>query len=48
MNENFAVTAIEGALSLAGHSVDFDVVRVAASQGGIDVLPAGSSVQKAT
>jgi hypothetical protein len=47
VNENFATAAIEGALALASDSVDFDVVRVAASEGGVDVLPTGSSVRKA-
>jgi hypothetical protein len=47
MNENFATAAIEGVLALAGDLVDFDAVRVAASEGGADVLPVGSGVRKA-
>jgi hypothetical protein len=47
VNENFATAAIEGALVLAGDSVDLEAVRVGASEGGTVVLPAGSSVQKA-
>jgi hypothetical protein len=47
MNEKFATAAIEGALALGSDLVDFDVVRVAASEGGTNVLPAGSSVRKA-
>jgi hypothetical protein len=47
MNENFATAAIEGVLALAGDLVDFDAMRVAASEGGVDVLPVGFGVQKA-
>jgi hypothetical protein len=47
MNENFATTAIEGALTLATNSVDLEAVRVATSGGGADVLPAVSGVWKA-
>jgi hypothetical protein len=46
MNENFATAAIEGALTLAGNSVDLDVVRVAASESGTDVLPNAFGVCK--
>jgi hypothetical protein len=46
MNENFATAAIEGALVLAGDSVDLEAVWVAASEGIADVMPAGSGVQK--
>jgi hypothetical protein len=47
VNENFATAAIEGALTLVNDSVDLDVMRVAASEGGTDVLPTVSSMQKA-
>jgi hypothetical protein len=47
VNENFATAAIEGALALASDSVDFEVMRVAASQGDADVLPARSGMRKA-
>jgi hypothetical protein len=47
VNENFATAAIEGACTLASDSVDLDAMRVASSKGGAEVLPAGSSVQKA-
>jgi hypothetical protein len=47
VNENFATAAIEGALALASDLVDLDAVRVAASEGGTGVLPAGSSVRNA-
>jgi hypothetical protein len=47
MNENFATTAIEGALALAGNLVDLEVVRVATFESGADVLPAVSEVRKA-
>jgi hypothetical protein len=47
VNENFASVAIEGALALAGSSVDLEVVRVAASKSCMDALPAASSVWKA-
>jgi hypothetical protein len=46
VNENFATAMIEGALVLAGDSVDLEAMWVEASEGGMDVLPAGSSVQK--
>jgi hypothetical protein len=36
----------EEVTGLPSDSVDFDVVRVAASEGGVDVLPTGSSVRK--
>jgi hypothetical protein len=44
MNKFFATAAIVGAHALAGDSVDFDVVRVAASKGDTDVLLAGSGM----
>jgi hypothetical protein len=47
VNEIFATAAIEGALVLAGDSVDLEAVWVVASEGGADILPAGSSVRKA-
>jgi hypothetical protein len=47
VNENFATAAIEGAPALAGNLVDLEAVRVAASKGGTDVLPAASGVRKA-
>jgi DNA-binding MarR family transcriptional regulator len=47
MNGNFATAVIEGALSLAGNSVDLEAVRVATSKGGTDVLPVASGVRKA-
>jgi hypothetical protein len=47
VNENFATAAIEGALALAGDSIHLGDVRAATSEGGMDVLPAGSSVRKA-
>jgi hypothetical protein len=47
VNENFATAAIEGALALAGNSVDLEGVQVATSEGGTDVLPAVSGMRKA-
>jgi hypothetical protein len=47
VNENFATAAIEGALVLAGDSIDLKVVRTAASEAGTDILPAASGLQKA-
>jgi hypothetical protein len=46
VNENFDTTAIEGALALAGNSVDFEAVRVATSEGGADVLLTVSGVRR--
>jgi hypothetical protein len=47
VNENFATAAIEGALVLAGDSIDLKVVRTAASEASTDILPAASGLQKA-
>jgi hypothetical protein len=47
MNENFATTAIEGALALASNLIDLKVVRVAASEGGADVLSTAPGMRKA-
>jgi hypothetical protein len=44
VNENFATAAIEGALAMAGDSIDLDVIRGTAAKGGADVLPAGSNM----
>jgi hypothetical protein len=46
VNENFATTAIEGALAMAGDLIDLDVVRGTATKGGADVLPTGSDVRR--
>jgi hypothetical protein len=48
VNEKFATAAIEGALILAGDSVDLEAVWVASSESGTDVLPTRSSVRKAS
>jgi hypothetical protein len=48
LNENFATVAIEGALAMAGDSVDLDAVWDAAAEIGADVLPAGTDVWRAT
>jgi hypothetical protein len=47
VNGNFAAAAIEGALAMDGDSIDFDAVRVAASESSIDVLPTGPDVRRA-
>jgi hypothetical protein len=47
VNENFATAMIEGALAMAGDSVDLDVVRVTASESGANVLPARPDVRRA-
>jgi hypothetical protein len=47
MNENFATTAIDGALALASNSIDLKAVRVAASEGGADVLSTAPGMRKA-
>jgi hypothetical protein len=48
VNENFATAAIEGALTMAGDSIDLDVVRDIAVEGGADVFPTGSNVRRVT
>jgi hypothetical protein len=48
VNENFATAAIKGALTMAGDSIDLDVVRWATAEGDEDDLPAGSDVQRVT
>jgi hypothetical protein len=47
VNENFASYAIEGALAIAGDSVDLHAVQNAAGEGGTDILPTRPSVQSA-
>jgi hypothetical protein len=47
VNENFASAAIEGALAMAGDSVDLDTVRGVATESSADVLPVESGVQRA-
>jgi hypothetical protein len=47
VNENIASAAIEGALAMAGDSVDLDTVRGVATESGADVLPVESGVQRA-
>jgi hypothetical protein len=42
VNENFATAAIEGALAMASDSIDLDVVRGMAAEGGAYVLPTES------
>jgi hypothetical protein len=46
VNENFATAAIEGALVMAGDSIDLDVLRGVASVGDADVLPTGSNMRR--
>jgi hypothetical protein len=48
VNETFATAAVEGALTMAAKSIDFEVVRDAAVSSGGDILPAGPDVQKST
>jgi hypothetical protein len=48
VNENFATTAIEGALVMPSDSIDLDVVRGTTAEGGVDVLPVGSNVRSVT
>jgi hypothetical protein len=48
VNENFATAAIKGALTMAGDSIDLDVVLWAAAEGDEDDLPAGSDVRRVT
>jgi hypothetical protein len=46
VNENFATAAFEGGLTIVDDSIDLDVVRGAATEGGADVLPTGSDVRR--
>jgi hypothetical protein len=45
VNENFATGTIEGALAMAGDSIDLDVGQGIAAEGSADVLLAGSDVR---
>jgi hypothetical protein len=47
VNENFATAAIEGALTMAGDSVDLDDVQKTAAESGANILPAGHDVRRA-
>jgi hypothetical protein len=47
VNENFATAVIEGALTMAGDSVDHDVVRSTAVVSGVDILPARHDIHRA-
>jgi hypothetical protein len=47
VNENVATAAIEGALTLAGDSVDLEAVRTGSSKAGVDILPTVSGIRKA-
>jgi hypothetical protein len=47
VNENFATAAIQGALALAGNSVDPEAVRAAAFEADVNILPAASGIRKA-
>jgi uncharacterized membrane protein len=46
VNENFAIVAIEGALALAGDSIDLEAVHTTASKDGAYILPTASGAQK--
>jgi hypothetical protein len=48
VNENFPTAAIEGALAMAGDSIDHDIVWGATAEGGADVLLVGSNVRRVT
>jgi hypothetical protein len=45
LNENIATSAIEGALTLAGDSIDLEAMQTAASEAGAGILPTASGVQ---
>jgi hypothetical protein len=47
VNENFVTAAIEGALIMAGSSVDLDALQDAAAASGVDILPAERDVRRA-
>jgi hypothetical protein len=47
VNENFATTVIEGALTMAEDSVNLDAVRGTAIESGTYALPAGPDIRRA-
>jgi hypothetical protein len=48
VNENFVTATVEGALVMAGDSVELDALQSAAAESGVVVLPAERNVQWAT
>jgi hypothetical protein len=46
VNDNFISVAVEGALKMAGESVDPDTLRDAATESGVDILPMGRDVRR--
>jgi hypothetical protein len=46
VNENIATAAVEGALAMAGDSVDLEVVQDVAVSSGAGILLAGRDVQR--
>jgi hypothetical protein len=48
VNENLATATIEGALTMAGDSVDLDGVRNATAESGVDILLARHGIRRAT
>jgi hypothetical protein len=47
VNENFVTTVVEGALMMAGDSVDLDALQSATTESGANVLPAERDVRRA-
>jgi hypothetical protein len=47
VNENFVSAAVEGALAMAGDSVDLDTIQDAATVSDADILPTEKDVQRA-
>jgi hypothetical protein len=48
INENYATATVEGALTMAGDSIDSEVVQDATVSSGADGLPAGQDVWRST
>jgi hypothetical protein len=48
INENFATVAIEGAVVMAGDSVDLDALQSTAAESGADLLPTERDMWRAT
>jgi hypothetical protein len=48
VNENFISATVEGALMMAGESVDLDTLQDVAVDSEVDILPVGCDVQRAT
>jgi hypothetical protein len=46
-NENFATDAIEGALPMAGDSVNLSALQAVVAKSGVDILPTECGIRRA-